>query len=81
MLLTFCELRPEFPGHDEARQEVKVRDRTLTVYFYPFLEMAQALVGANLRPHRYEHAPGWVDKSHRITMHWGWWEVERVTGR
>jgi len=79
-LLTVCERRAGLEGHDLPRRETKVRDRTLTVYFYSFLEMAQALTQAGLLPRRYEFAPGWVHPSQHLTQWWGWWEVERVPG-
>lgn len=77
-LLTVCERRAGLAGHDEPRRLFKVRERTLEVFFYSFLETAQALQAAGLRPRHYEHAAGWENKSQRLTMYWGWWEVERA---
>lgn len=75
LLFTALERRPGLEGHEAARREIGTAGPSVTLSFYSFEEVAQALAASGLLPRAYAHAPGWVHLSEERTMFFGWWDV------
>ncbi|HET9449364.1 MAG TPA: methyltransferase domain-containing protein [Aggregicoccus sp.] len=77
-LVSVLERRAGLPGHEEARRVLRALEPPVTLYFWSFAHCAQALEAAGLQPLGYAHAPAFDSEVEGLTLHYGFWELQRA---
>ena len=75
--MSVLERRAGLTGHEAPRRVLSALQPPVTLHFWSFAECAQALEAAGLQPRGYAHAPAFDSEVEGLTLHYGFWELER----
>ncbi len=76
-LVSVLEQREGLAGHEAPRRVLGALEPPVTLHFWSFAACARALEAAGLQPLHYAHAPAFDSEVEGLTLHYGFWELQR----